>query len=89
MPPEPVAGLLVLLGGWLLGKADRWSAQIKKSDDKAAADSHATAITLGRLEISLSHLDVTITRLDASLERLWARYENHEHRITVLESRSD
>lgn len=89
MLPEPVAGLIVLLGGWLLGKADRWSAQVKKSDDKAVADFHAASVTLARLEISLSHLDVTITRLDASLERLWERYDNHEHRITVLESRND
>jgi hypothetical protein len=89
MLPEPVAGLVVLLGGWLLGKADRWSAQIKKSDDRAATELHTAAVTLARLEISLSHLDVTITRLDATQERLWARYDNHEHRITVLESRND
>ncbi len=79
----------MLAGGWLLGKVDRWSQQVKRSDDKAAAEFHAAALTLARLEISLSHLDVTITRLDASLERLWERYDNHEHRITILESKND
>jgi hypothetical protein len=89
MLPEPWSALLVLAGGWLLGKVDRWSQQVKKSDDKAVADFHAAAVTLARLEISLSHLDVTITRLDATQERLWDRYDNHEHRITILESRND
>ena len=89
MLPEPVAGLTILLGGWLLGKADRWSQQVKKSDDRAAAELQAASVTLARLEISLSHLDVTITRFDASLERLWQRHDDHEHRITVLENRND
>ncbi|CAB4148007.1 hypothetical protein UFOVP431_77 [uncultured Caudovirales phage] len=71
-----------MAAGWALSKADRWFVGIRKADD-------ATALALVKLNGTVSHLDGTIARLDSSLDRLWAKYNDHEHRITVLETRND
>lgn len=82
MIPEPIAGLLLVATGWALSKVDRWSTGIRKADD-------ATALALVKLNSTVSHLDSTITRLDGSLDRLWTKCDDHEHRITILETRND
>lgn len=79
MFPEPLGGLVVLAAGWALGKVDRWTDKVRSTDE-------STLVGIVKLTGMVEHLERTLARIDNSLDKLWSRHDDHEVRITILET---